>query len=159
VVLRVESSEERFVEVWQTILVSLVILLASAVLLTSHVHTWKTLQAEPLEPEDREYRRRQFRRRMQCSSMLGLLAVAIVVGRLLMDARRLPLVIFVYWSAVVLVVLWIGLLAVVDMLATKRHFARLRQHCLIEQAKLQAELRRRQGNGHAGPSRRPRKVE
>lgn len=144
----------------QTIVVSLVILLGSAVLLSSHVHTWRAVQAEPLEPEERDYRRRQYRRRMQCSSMLGLLAVAIVVGRLLIDIfRSLPLVVFVYWSAVVLVVLWIGLLAVVDMVATKRHFVRLRDHCLIEQAKLQAELRRRQGNGHAGPSRRPRKVE
>lgn len=148
-----------FVDIWQTVVISLVILLASTVLLISHVRTWRAMQAEPLEPEDREYRRRQFRRRMQCSSMLGLLAVAIAVGRLLMVARVLPLVIFVYWSAVVLVVFWIGLLAVVDMLATKRHFARLRHHCLIEQAKLQAELRRRQGNGHAGPSHRQRKLE
>jgi small-conductance mechanosensitive channel len=147
------------VDIWQTIVISLVILLASAALLTSHVRTWKAMQAEPLEPEDHEYRRRQYRRRMQCSSMLGVLGFAIVAGRLMMLARTLPLVIFVYWTAVVLVVFWIGVLAVVDMLATKRHFARLREHCLIEQAKLQAELRRLQGNGHSGPSHRQRKLE
>jgi heme exporter protein D len=150
--------KEVFVDVWQSVAISVVILLAAAALLVSHVRAWKAFQAEPLEPEDREYRRRQFRRRMQCSSMLGLLAIAIVVGRLIMLIPAPPLPVFVYWSAVVLVVLWIGLLAVVDMIATKHHFARVRDHCLIEQAKLQAELRRLQGNGHNGCGHRQRKV-
>ena len=50
-------------------------------------------------------------------------------------------------------VLWVALLALVDMWATKHHFGRLRHRCLVEQAKLEAEARRIRsvrGNGKAG---------
>jgi hypothetical protein len=140
------------VEIWSSVLIAAVILAASAALLVWHVRAWRAAQAAPLEPEERDYRQRQFRRRMQCSSMLGILAIGIVVGRWMMSIPAPPLVIFVYWSVVVLLVGWILLLALVDMWATKHYFDRLREHFLVEQAKLQVELRRlqqKESNGHS----------
>jgi xanthosine utilization system XapX-like protein len=141
------------VEIWSSVLIAGVILSASAGLLVGHVRAWRRAQAGPLEPAERDYRRRQFRRRMQCSSMMGSLAIAIVVGRLLMLIPAPPLVIFVFWCVVVLLVGWILLLALVDMWATKHYFARLHEHCLIERAKLQVELRRLQEKESNGRSR------
>jgi hypothetical protein len=56
-----------------------------------------------------------------------------------------------FWGGVLLVLLWISLMAVLDVLATQFYFSRRRQNYLVEQAKLRAELRRIQvsGNGHA----------
>ena len=90
---------------------------------------------------------------MQTSAMLGLLAVALFGGKLLTEWMGSRLFFAVYWFGVILVVLWVALLAIVDMWATKHHFGRLRHHCLVEQAKLEAEVRRIQavrGNGKAG---------
>lgn len=120
--------------------------------MTSHVRTWRRVRQQGLEPDDYDYRRRQYRRRMQTSAMLGLLAVAILVGQLAALQIESRIFVFGYWGGVLLVVGWVGLLAVVDMLATKHHFSRLRQVYLVEQAKLQAELRRIQAarsNGKA----------
>lgn len=143
-------------------LFSAILLAFAAGLMVSHVRTWRTFQQEKLDAEDFDYRRRQFRRRMQTSAMLGLLAVALLAGQLLTEWLRSGWFAGVYWFAVILLVCWVGLLAVVDMWATKHHFGRLRQHCLVEQAKLEAEIRRIRairGNGKAGRVRHGEKPE
>ena len=84
--------------------------------------------------------------------MLGLMAVAVLVGQLGIARIESKLLASAYWGAVLLMVGWVGLLAAADVLATKHHFTRLRQTYLVEQAKLHAELRRMQaarGNGKA----------
>ncbi len=135
------------------ILFSAVSLIAAVVLLVSHVRAWRTYRQQQLDPEDYDYRRRQFRRRMQTSAMLAILAVALLVGYLLMLWIRSSLFATVFWIIVMLVTCWVALLAMVDIWATKHHFSRMRDRCLVEQAKLQAEARRIQavrGNGKAG---------
>lgn len=128
--------------------------------MTSHVRTWRRLRQQELGPDDYDYRRRQYRRRMQTSAMLGLLAVAILVGQLIALRIESRVLLLSYWGGVLLVVGWVGLLAVVDMLATKHHFSRLRQGYLVEQAKLQAELRRiRAARGNGKPSKRDHEPE
>lgn len=89
---------------------------------------------------------------MQTSAMLGLLALAILVGQRVGSRIESRLFVFSYLGVVLLMVGWLVLLAVADMLATKHHFGRMRRTYLVEQAKLQAELRRIQasrGNGKA----------
>ena len=62
----------------------------------------------------------------------------------------------VFWVSLLLVVALVVLLAVVDLWATKHYFGRLRQGYAIEQAKLQAELRRIQRvRGNGKPEREP----
>ena len=129
------------------------LLLAAVVLLVSHVRAWRAFQRQSLEAEEYDYRRRQFRRRMQTSAMLALLAVAVLVGYVLSFWLCSDAFIFVFWTIVMAVACWVALLAGVDIWATKHHFGRLRHHCLVEQAKLQAQAQRIQavrGNGKAG---------
>jgi hypothetical protein len=141
------------------IVVSSLLLLAAAVMMLSHLRAWRTFQQQlpengdcPLSPADTEeldYRRRQFRRRMQTSAMLGLLAFALP-GIFLTAWLRSGWFFLIYCVAVILGVCWVLLLALVDVWATKHHFGRLRHQCLVEKLKLNAEVRRIQaarGNG------------
>jgi hypothetical protein len=128
-------------------LVSLAILLAAGGLIVWHVRTWRRAERKPSEGQGFDYYRRQYRRRMQTSALLAVVAVAIFVGQFI---TRPPVAVLVFWGGVLLVLFWIGLLAVADVVATKLHFAQLRAHYRVEEAKLQMELRRirsTRGNG------------
>ena len=143
-------------------LVSLFLLLFAAWFMVSHVQSWRAHQRQDLAPEDLDYRRRQYRRRMQTSAMLGVLAVAMFTWKLLTAWLHSPWFSAVFLIGIILLVCWIGLLALVDAWATKHHFGRLRHHCTVEQAKLEAEIRRIQsirGNGKAGTRGGGRKAE
>jgi hypothetical protein len=135
-------------------LMSVLLLLLAAILMASHLRTWRRVRQRQSMPDELDYHRRQFRRRMQTSAMLGLLAVAMVVGQLIVlhvDSRALVLG---YWAAVLLTLAWMGVLAVADVLATKHHFGRLRRTCMTEQAKLQAKIHQiRAARGNGRPSK------
>ncbi len=131
-------------------IVSALLLLAAGVMMLSHVRAWRAFKQEGLDAEDFDYRRRQFRRRMQTSAMLGLLAVALPAGMAITTWLRSGWVFLFYCLAMILLVCWVILLALVDAWATKHHFGRLRDKCLVEKLRLEAEIRRIQamkGNG------------
>ncbi|MCE5303159.1 MAG: hypothetical protein LLF97_08635 [Planctomycetaceae bacterium] len=133
-------------DLFLAILISSLLLLVAAVLIVSHVRAWRAFQREPSEAEERDYRWRQFRRRMQTSAMVALLAVAVLVG------YGIPpgLVALAFWLGVMLLVCWLALLAAVDIWATKHYFGRLTHETLVHKLRLEAELRRLQateGNG------------
>jgi len=130
-------------------LVSLALLLAAVGLMVWHARAWGRARADRAADE-LDFQRRRFRRRMQTSAMLGLLAVALFVGELLTSRIQSPWFRLTYWSGVLLGVVWIGLLAAADVWASKYHYDRLRQSYLIEEAKLQAELRRIQAKRSNG---------
>ncbi len=132
---------------WTVGLFSLAVLLVALGLIWWHVSAWQAWQRLAVAPRERDYRRRQFRRRMQTSTMLGILAVGIFLGRWLLEFSIPPLWQGIYWSGLVFLLLWMGLLAGVDAIATRLHFGRMRQDCLLEQTRLQAELRRLQEHG------------
>ena len=102
---------------WSVFFFSLFLLICAAGLMASHVRTWRRFQQrrEQLNPREFDYRRRQFRRRMQSTAMLAILAVALLAGHWITADRVRPLVFSVYWGSVLLVVLWVGLLAVVAL--------------------------------------------
>jgi hypothetical protein len=115
-----------------------------------HVQSWRRAQLADLAAGELDFYRRQFRRRIQSSAMLGILAVLIFAGELLTKWINSQVFFIIYWAAALLLVIWVALLAGADIWATQYHFGRLRQKCLIEQAKLHAEIRRVQsvrGNG------------
>ena len=118
-----------------------------------HLRTWRRACRQDLEAKEHEYRRRQFRRRIQSSGMLAALGVAILVGQRVAGP---PWAFLAYWGGVLLLVIWMMLLAVADIIATKYYYGGMRHHYMIEEVKLQAELRRLQdarrngrGNGKA----------
>lgn len=115
-----------------------------------HLRSWRGIQLADLSVEELDFYRRQFRRRIQTSAMLGILAAGLFVGELLTWWVRSYLFFIIYWGAILILVLWVALLAAVDIWATQYHFGRLKHKCLIEQAKLHAEIRQIQavrGNG------------
>jgi len=136
---------------YATLAVSFALLLAAAAMMVSHLRAWRSFRQKGLDAEELDYRRRQFRRRMQTSAMLGVLAVALSVGQAATTWWiRSGWFAAAYWLATMFGACWVGLLALVDIWATKHYYGRLRHNCLIGRAKLEAELRRIQsvrGNG------------
>jgi hypothetical protein len=139
------------VEDWAGRLFALFVLMSAAGLMAWHVRTWRVVREQDLSPKDRDFLWRQFRRRIQTSAMLAVLAVMIFVEPWLVANVAKALL----GAGMLLLVFWLGLLAGIDILATRHHFARLRSGYMIEQAKLQVEARRLRnlgGNGKPGPN-------
>jgi hypothetical protein len=137
-------------DIWSSLLISVLLLLAALGLMYWHVLSWRRAQLADLAAGELDFYRRQFRRRIQTSAMLGILAVLIFAGVVLAKWIDSQLFFIIYWAAALLLVIWVALLAGADIWATQFHFGQLRQKCLIEQAKLHAEIRRVQsvrGNG------------
>ncbi len=114
-----------------------------------HLKTWKTASVNTDDARVLDFHWRQFRRRMQCSAMLILLALAVFVGQWITTPAWL---VILFWCGTLLIVLWLGLLAVADIIMTVHHFQGLRADCMVEQAKLKAEAKRIKsvgGNGRA----------
>jgi hypothetical protein len=125
-----------------SVLVGLVLCASSGGLIASHIRTWKRLKDEDLDELESEFHRRQYRRRMQTSGMLGVLGMAILVGQLLILWVTSSLFILLYWGAVVVLVIWMALLALADMTATGVFYSREKSNSIVEHARLQSELRR-----------------
>jgi hypothetical protein len=128
-------------------LFSLILLLVSGVLMLSHWRNWNAYRGQELPQTEFDYRRRQFRRRMQASGMIGIVGIALFAGVALFLGRESlipwfedPVIIFVYWAAVVLITVWMALLALVDVWASRRYVNRILEDDLLEQTKLHAEL-------------------
>lgn len=132
---------------WTVILPSAALLIVVGILIYTHVRTWRAAQQEVSDSDDLDYYRRQFRRRMQASAMLGIVAVAMVVG-VAIPHKEMPSLFVFYWFAVIGLVVWIGLLAVADMLATRYHVSRLMHGRMVENIRLEAELRRGRREHH-----------
>jgi len=137
--------------VW--ILFSGSVMAISAGLIWSHFRTWKSAQRRDLEPRELGFLQRQFRRRMQTSSMLLLLGGAILAGYWV--PRERPSLYVFYWCGVFLWTIWIMLLAVGDAVLSRLYLrAEVRQR-QIDQARAQAELHRTTLSKRNGKSKTP----
>ena len=144
--------------IYAVVVISLLLLLAAVGLMISHVRAWWAFRRQELDAENFDYRRRQFRRRMQTSAMLGLLAVALLAGPVLIQWVHSIWFAIGFWGLTMLLACWVVLLAVVDIWATKHHFGRLHHRCLVEQAKLQAEISRVQAGKGDGKRMRDERM-
>jgi hypothetical protein len=133
-------------DLFVSLLICVPLLLIAAGMIVWHVRAWRSFKRRQSDAGERNYRWRQFRRRMQTSVMLALLAVAFPVGDVLtMLTRGSPdwgIWVVVYWMGTILLACWIVLLGLVDIWATRHYFGRLHNQCFVEQIKLEAELRR-----------------
>jgi len=136
-------------------LFSLVLLAVSGVLMLAHWRRWNACRQQELPQAEYDYRRRQYRRRMQASGMIGIVGAALFVGvsfflggESLVPFIEDEVVIFVFWTAVVLITMWTGLLALVDVWASQRYVNRILEADLLEQTKLHAEMFRRRHPKH-----------
>jgi hypothetical protein len=131
---------------WTNLLFAAALLVASVVLIVTHYRSWRANCVHEDQAESIEFARRQFRRRMQASSLIGLVAVAIAASSWITGTLAIAL----YWSGVLLVVIWIGLLALADLLGSRVHYQRAEAEHRATHAALTAELKRlqhREGNG------------
>lgn len=124
-------------------IVGLGLLAAAVAWMLWHVRGWRGAQRAALEPAEYEFRRRQFRRRIQTSGLLAALAVALLIGPHIED----PFWATWYWIGVLALLVWLVLLALADIAATHLHFARVRDEFRAEEAALRHELRRVQSAG------------
>jgi hypothetical protein len=121
---------------------------------------WRAAEAEAQSgpsPDPAEFRffRGQFRRRMQMSAMLALVALGLLASQFV-DTDAHPTLFVLMWLAMGLITAWVALLAVADLMAIRRHSLRLTTRLLMQQGGLQEEIRRLKGeqtregnsNGH-----------
>jgi Na+/H+ antiporter NhaD/arsenite permease-like protein len=104
-----------------------------------HVTVWRSVRDQERDEEEKQFQWRRFRRRMQASSMLALVAIGMGAGLHVPLAREPSLFVYV-WSGVFLLTLWIVVLALADALATRAHAMRVRQDHLVAHDRLKAEL-------------------
>ncbi|MBN2021552.1 MAG: hypothetical protein JW809_02055 [Pirellulales bacterium] len=125
------------------------VLFAAAGMAVWHVRVWRGVRRQELPPEETRFYWGQCRRRVQCSAMLALLAVGMLAG----PHIPVPRMRLVLGLAMLLLVVWLGLLALGDLVVSRHHYERLASRCAVEQAKLEREVRRLSGlggNGQAG---------
>lgn len=105
-------------------------------LLIWHIAVWRERKADEADPSELNFYWRQFRRRMQASSLMVVLGCAILASELIQS----QLVGVIYWAAVLLLVFWMGVLALADIIATQYHFGREKQRIQLSRARLEAEF-------------------
>lgn len=130
-------------------IIPLFILATALGLIVWHVRQWRRVREEDLAQEDADFHWRQCRRRIQCSTMLAILAVGMMVG------PWLPWLMaqIILGVLIILLLVWLCLLALADYFLTRHYYERLHSECLIEQAKLEIEARRLRGlAGNGRPS-------
>ena len=81
-----------------------------------------------IRQEERDFYRRQFRRRLQGSLMIGVLGLLLPVGAF-MDS---PLWNLVYVTLLLTLLGWMLMLGIADLVATRHHFTRVREQLLDE---------------------------
>lgn len=121
--------------------------------------SWQCLSARgalraDTDAETRDYLLQQRRRRTYTSLLVGLVGLA-VLGSL---AVNKPAYAIAYWGCVTALVLWMGLLAVADILSTRLYYRRRLRREAAKHAALRAELERlrpREGNGNGRPRKPP----
>jgi hypothetical protein len=87
-----------------------------------------TERVRQFQRNERDFNRSQFRRRMQISGMLGLTGLLLPFGALFDDG-----VWNLAYAAVLLALVgWMLMLALADLIATRHHFSRVREHLLSE---------------------------
>lgn len=133
---------------WSHLAFAAFLFAASALLLWIHWRAWRACGSEVLDEREFDFRRRQFRRRMQASAMIGVVGVAVVVSLAIADAMMTAIL----WLAVLSLVVWMLLLAFADIASSYYYYHQIRVEHVAEHASLQAQLeriRRREGNGQS----------
>lgn len=146
------------IQKYLSLMVGLSVLMLGAGLVLSHIRTRRrNLADSTLEEREQLYLQRQFRRRIQASSLLALIGIMIPIGDdLWIRWERHHKAWAAYWMLVLALVTWVLLLAALDWLATGAH-VRASRNAIAKlerkQFELQQELERLRGrHGPDGPS-------
>ncbi len=118
---------------WATIVVSLLLIGASAILTVLHIRSRRNEKKQFCAGRFKSrFFKKQFARRIQIGLMLGITGIA------MLGSQWLPhhaLLFGCYWLGITAWVLWILLLGLMDVFATYRHFAKQEHDQWIQQMK------------------------
>ena len=127
-----------------TSIFSLLLIGLSGWMLDWHRRSWRKAAADTsISDSERRYALSQYRRRMQASSIIGVLGAAIAIGPIV---PRRPWPMMIYLISISGACLAITLLAAIDAWATRQYFARLRSQNLAAHVQLVRELRSEAAN-------------
>ncbi len=124
------------------IIVGALLVLFGAGLIHLHRSSWFQHQQDgDLSDNDLDFFSKQFRRRMQTSSLLILIGFLIVIG----DAPYMPWKLFpalfaIYWGGILLIAFWIILSAIADMSASRIRSATMISRIHDQQRILEKQL-------------------
>jgi hypothetical protein len=114
-------------------IISLTLLALAGLLIDSHRRTWREARdSHTLSAADKKFARSMYVRRMQASSMVGLMGAAIGVWPAIDDRAR-PWALLLYTAILLAACAWSMVLAMFDFVTTRRHFHRKRMEHLAKQ--------------------------
>ncbi len=135
-----------------SILFGLFVIAVAAMLLIRNAMYWHSTQAAEMDERERDFLRRQYRRRTQANAIIAIVGVAIILGVWLTDS----VMVAAYWMGMVLLVGWMAMLAIIDLVSARTHYGRLHQDQLEARALLEEELREIRKRGSNGrPKTKP----
>ena len=137
-----------------SVLVPVGVLWLAVTMLVAHRRSWQMARARELDATDRAYRRDQFVRRVQASSLLALVAPAMFLGGRV-EPEQSPKLFVALWGAIVVVTCWVVWLAILDALVSTRHFRRLSQERAAARQALTEELEQLVAEAHAAGNQAP----
>lgn len=105
-----------------------------------HFAAWRSINVETAAPQELQFHRRQLRRRLLTSILIGLVGVAVLPAKWITS----PSAGLLYWSGVLVLVCWIAILALSDVRGIKRHYQREQSSMAGERADIEADLKRAQ---------------
>ncbi|NOX55863.1 MAG: hypothetical protein GXP27_15755 [Planctomycetes bacterium] len=140
---------------WVTLGVGAALIVTGLVMITAHVRAWKRQRQDPaLDDFDREHYRARYRRRLQTSGLIALLGLLIPLGDAPFLWRQGVRISTIFWLAILLLTVWIVLLAIGDIVATRTHARVALSRIRRKQRELESradELKRRRSNGRQRP--------
>jgi len=95
------------------------LVLTAVVMLISQRRAWGRMVADPGLSRELPFLKRRTRRRSQIAGMILMIGIMIPVGDSLIPWKEAPGTFAVYWTIVLALALWTGILAVGDLVSTQ----------------------------------------
>lgn len=121
-------------------IISLTLLALAGLLIDSHRRTWREARdSSVLSAADKEFARAMYVRRMQASSMVGVMGAAIGIWPIIDDRARLW-TLMPYTAILLTACAWSMILAMLDFVAMRKHYRRKRMEVLAKQLQATVEM-------------------
>jgi hypothetical protein len=118
------------------LVLSLFLIGLSVVLVAAHMRSSRHDAGS--DPCEAGFHRRQYRRRMLASSLIGAVGLALLAGIRLEET----LLAAAYWMVIMAVVVWIAALALIDLACSRAYFDQLRAEQLRQQDAFLSDIER-----------------
>lgn len=156
--LLVELAVERRPEWIPATVMGVGLILLGGWFMSQHWRTWcEVCRDASVDTAEREYYRRQFRRRMQASGIILIIGLLVPIGDWVIPwrPRQDASLITLYWLFVLALTCWVLLLAMGDFASTRAHSSKSLFRLQQKQQELQAEADRLRAASRSGRYDKP----